>query len=185
MKEGGAISRIAEPYAEALMSIATEQNLTDQFGENANALIRLLDESEELRQFLASPIVSRDAKKGAMQQILGEQVHPLVKNILMLLIDHGRIGFLKDICKQYLARLRELKQTVLAQVSSVVELSDEQKNVVRERVKSLTGASAVELETQIDPDLLGGLVIQVGSQIYDLSLRGQLRRLSLQLSSAT
>lgn len=184
MKEGGITSRVAEPYAEALMSIATNQNLTDKFGEDATGLIALVDESEELRQFLASPIVNRDAKKAAIQQILGDQVHPLVKNFLMLLIDHNRIIFLKDICSQYLARLRELKQTVLAEVVSVVELTEDQKRAVREKVQAVTGAQNVELATSLDPDLLGGMIIQVGSQIFDLSLRGQLRRLSLQLNSA-
>lgn len=183
MKEGGITSRVAEPYAEALMSLAKEHNLTDQIGEDANSLITLMGESEELREFLQSPIVNTDAKKGALRQILGDQVHPFVLNFLMLLVDHRRIFFLEPICKKYLARLRELKQAVLAEVTSVVELSDEQKQVVREKVKQATGAHQVDIETKIDPSLLGGIVIQVGSQVYDLSLRGQLRRLSLQLST--
>jgi F-type H+-transporting ATPase subunit delta len=184
MKEGGITSRIADPYAEALMSLAKEQNLTDKFGEDANGLVSLLEESEDLRQFLASPIVNKEAKKAALQQILGDQVHPLIKNFLGLVVDHRRIIFLEDICRKYLVLLRELKQTVLAEVTSVVELTDEQKQAIREKVKQATGAHEVDLETRLDPSLLGGVVIQVGSQIYDLSLRGQLRRLSFQLSTA-
>ncbi|UBF27283.1 F0F1 ATP synthase subunit delta [Kovacikia minuta CCNUW1] len=183
MSESGVTSKIAVPYSEALMSLAQSQDLTDRFGEDAGALIALLKESEDLRQFLANPVIDRDTKKAVIQQILGEQVHPLIKNFLMLLVDHNRIIFLEDICKQYQARLRELKRAVLAEVTSVVELSEDQKQVVREKVKAATGAQEVELETRIDPSLLGGVLIQVGSQIYDLSLRGQLRRLSLQLSS--
>jgi F-type H+-transporting ATPase subunit delta len=183
MNEGGITSKIAVPYSEALMSLAQSQNLTDKFGEDAGALLDLLNQSEDLREFLTSPIVKADSKKAAIQQILGDQVHPLIKNFLMLLIDSGRIIFLEDICRQYQALLRELKQAVLAEVTSVVELTEEQKQVVREKVKAATGAHEVDLETKIDPAVLGGVVIQVGSQIYDLSLRGQLRRLSLQLSS--
>jgi F-type H+-transporting ATPase subunit delta len=183
MSEGRITSKIAVPYAEALMSLAQSQNLTDKFGEDAASLISLLDESDDLRQLLASPIANRDTKKAVLQQIVGDQIHPLMKNFLLLLIDHGRIPFLKDICRQYQVLLRELKQAVLAEVTSVVELTDEQKQAVREKVKEATGAHDVELETRIDPSVLGGVVIQVGSQVYDLSLRGQLRRLSLQLSS--
>ncbi|MGA7932383.1 MAG: ATP synthase F1 subunit delta [Kovacikia sp.] len=185
MNEGGITSKIAVPYSEALMSLAQSQDLVDRFGEDASGLLSLLNESKDLRQFLANPVINRDNKKAAIGQILGDQVHPLIKNFLMLLVDHSRIIFLEDICKQYQVRLRELKQAVLAEVTSVVELTEEQKQVVREKVKTATGAQEVELETKIDPSLLGGVVIQVGSQIYDLSLRGQLRRLSLQLSSTT
>jgi F-type H+-transporting ATPase subunit delta len=183
MREGGITSRIADPYAEALMSLAKDQNLTDQFGEDASGLLNLLQESEDLRQFLASPVVNTDAKKTALHQILGDQVHPLIKNFLDLLVDHRRIIFLEDICRKYLVLLRELKQAVLAEVTSVVELTDEQKQAIRERVKQVTGAHEVDLETRLDPSLLGGVLIQVGSQVYDLSLRGQLRRLSLQLNT--
>jgi F-type H+-transporting ATPase subunit delta len=98
-------------------------------------------------------------------------------------VDHRRIIFLEDICRKYLVLLRELKQAVLAEVTSVVELTDEQKQAIRERVKQVTGAHEVDLETRLDPSLLGGVLIQVGSQVYDLSLRGQLRRLSLQLNT--
>ncbi|MCL6435343.1 MAG: F0F1 ATP synthase subunit delta [Leptolyngbyaceae cyanobacterium HOT.MB2.61] len=183
MKEGGIASRIADPYAEALMSLAKDQNLTDQFGEDVSGLLSLVEESDELRLFLASPIVDAEDKKAVLQQILGDQIHPLMNNFLKLLVDNRRIAFLPEICQRYLALLRELKQAVLAEVTSVIELTEEQKQAVRDKVKQLTGASEVELETRLDPSLLGGVVIQVGSQIYDLSLRGQLRRLSLQLSS--
>jgi F-type H+-transporting ATPase subunit delta len=184
MNESGITSKIAEPYAEALMSLAKAQNLTEQFGEDATGLINLLVNSEDLRQFLASPIIAVDTKKSVLEQALGNQIQPLMKNFLMLLVDHRRIAFLEDICRKYLVLLRELKQAVLAEVTSVVELTDEQKQTVRNKVRELTGAREVELDTKIDPTLLGGVLIQVGSQVYDLSLRGQLRRLSLQLTSA-
>jgi F-type H+-transporting ATPase subunit delta len=184
MADGGITSKIAEPYAEALMSLAKANDLTDAFGDNAAALISLLDESEDLRDLLASPVVSADVKKSVLQQLLGDQVNPLMKNFLMLLVDHRRIIFLKDICLRYQQLLRELKRAVLAQVVSAVELTPDQKQTVSDKVKELTGAQFVELESKLDPSVLGGVVIQVGSQIFDLSLRGQLRRLALQLANA-
>jgi F-type H+-transporting ATPase subunit delta len=70
-------------------------------------------------------------------------------------------------------------------VASAVELTDEQKQSVREKVIAMTSANQVELNTKIDPDLIGGVIIKVGSQVVDASLRGQLRRIGLRLSSAT
>ena len=101
----------------------------------------------------------------------------------MLLVDRRRISFLEPILQQYIILLRELTQTVLAEVSSAIPLTDEQLQTVRERVISITKAREVEIETKIDTDLIGGVVIKVGSQVVDASLRGQLRRLSLRLTS--
>ena len=178
-------SEVLEPYAEALMSLAQSNDLTQRLGEDVAALLNLLEESGELRQFLASPIVSAENKKAVLQQIGGEELHPFMKNFLKILVDRRRIVFLEGICKHYQALLRKLNQAVLAEVASAVELTDAQKQSVREKVIAITSATQVELNTKIDPDLIGGVIIKVGSQVVDASLRGQLRRIGLRLSSAT
>ncbi|OKH37516.1 F0F1 ATP synthase subunit delta [[Phormidium ambiguum] IAM M-71] len=175
---------VAEPYAEAMMSVAQSQNLTDKFGEDARALIELVKSSPELQKFLGDPLVPTEKRKEVIRQVVGDQVHSLMMNFLMLLVDKKRILFLETICQEYLNRLRELNQTVLAEVTSAVELSEEQKQSVREKVKSVSGAREVELATKVDRDLIGGVIIKVGSQVFDASLRGQLRRISLRLSNA-
>lgn len=177
-------AEIVEPYAQALMSVAKSHNLTDRFGEDASFLITLLKESDELRQFLSNPLIKADVKKGVLRQVVGDRLNPYFINFLMLLVDRGRILFLDGICRQYQALLRQLNQTVLAEVVSAVELTDAQKDAVRQKVMQMVNARQVELETSIDPDLIGGVIIKVGSQIVDASLRGQLRRIGLRLSSA-
>lgn len=177
-------AEILEPYAEALMSVAQSNDMTQQLGEDIAALLNLLKESSELQQFLGNPVIKAADKKAVLQQVMGEQVHPYLMNFLKLLVDRGRIIFLEGICKQYQALLRELNQTVLAEVSSAVELTDAQKQTVREKVMAMTNAQQVELDTQIEPELIGGVIIKVGSQVVDASLRGQLRRIGMRLSSA-
>ncbi|MEQ9667816.1 ATP synthase F1 subunit delta [Coleofasciculus sp. G2-EDA-02] len=185
MKGSSFSAEVVEPYAEALMSVAKEHDLVDRFGEDVAALLDTLKESEELQQFLGNPIVKADDKKAVLEQIGREQLHPYMVNFLKILVERRRILFLADVCKQYQALLRELKQAVLAQVISTVELNDDQKQVVRQKVLGMTNAQDVELETQIDPDLLGGVIIKVGSQVVDASLRGQLRRIGVSLSRST
>jgi F-type H+-transporting ATPase subunit delta len=104
-------------------------------------------------------------------------------NFLQLVIDKKRTAFLISILEQFLALVRDRTSTVLAQVTSVTELSNEQRDRVKEKVKAMTNANDVELETTLDPDLIGGVVIKVGSQVLDASLRGQLRRIGLSLES--
>lgn len=184
MKSTLALSEIAEPYAQALMSVAQSNNLTDQIGEDTQSLLALLGESEDLRLLINSPLIEAEKKKAILRQVVGDQVNPFTLNFLMLLVDRGRIFLLSEVCSQYQALLRQLRQTVLAEVTSAVELTDEQKEAIRQKVIAMSQASQVELETRVDPDLLGGVVIKVGSQIYDASLRGQLRRIGVRLGAA-
>lgn len=175
-------SEIVEPYAQALMSLAQSSNITEQIGEDVRSLLSWLENSEELRLFLANPFVKDADKKGVLQRIAGE-LHAYTRNFLMLLVDRRRIIFLEGIGQQYLSLLRKLNQTVLADVTSAVPLSEAQQQAVREKVQEMTGARSVELQTQIDRDLIGGVIIKVGSQIIDASLRGQLRRIGIRLGA--
>lgn len=178
-------AEVIEPYAEALMSVAQEHNLVDRLGEDVTALLDLFRESPEFQQFIDNPIVKADDKKAVLQQIAGDQLHPYMVNFLKILVERRRILFLEGICKHYQALLRKLKQAVLAEVTSTVELNDDQKQAVREKVIAMTNAQHVDLDTKIEPDLIGGVIVKVGSQVIDASLRGQLRRIGMRLSSAT
>lgn len=176
-----ATSEVAAPYAQALLSIAQSKDKMDELSQLAAELLKLLKESDTLSEFLANPITANDAKKGVLAKILGDDTNPHMRNFLMLLVDRGRIYLLEPILQQFQARVRELKQTVLAEVISAVELSNEQRETVRQKVMGMTQAKSVELESRVDPDLIGGVIIQIGSKVLDASVRGQLRRIGLQL----
>lgn len=184
MSETGIVTgEILERYAQALLSIAQDNNCLDAVGQDINSIAGVLKESPELREFLSSPIFKADAKKAVLNQVLGDNVHPYTKNFLLLLVDRRRIVLLEGICREFQALLRKLNQTVLAEITTVNELNDNQRRSLQEKVMALTGARNVELETKIDPDLIGGVIIKIGSQVIDASLRGQLRRISLRLSN--
>jgi F-type H+-transporting ATPase subunit delta len=177
-------TEVLEPYAQALMSIGQSQNLVDRFGEDVQNILDTLKESGDLSQFLSNPLSKIETKKAVLRQVFGESVHPYTNNFLMLLVDRRRILFLEGICEQFQVLLRKLRNTVLAEVTSAVALTDQQQDAVRQRVITMTGATSVELGCSIDPDLIGGVIIKVGSQVIDASLRGQLRRIALKLSTA-
>ena len=183
MKNNAASAEVAQPYAQALLSNAQSNNLTEEFGADARTLINLISESQELQNFLDNPFITPENKKNLLKQLLGEGVNPYLRNFLLLLVDRRRIVFLEPILQQYLALLRQIKKTVLAEVTSAIALTDTQLQAIKEKVLAITQASEVEIETNIDTDLIGGVVIKVGSQVIDASLRGQLRRLSLSLTS--
>ncbi len=180
MKGSLSSAEIFEPYAEALMAVAQEQNLTEKFGEDMASLLNLLQTSPELNTFITSPIVKGEDKKAVLKQI-SQGIDPFITSFLMILVDRRRIVVLEGICQHFRTLIRKLNQIVLAEVTSAVELTDGQKQAVVDQVKSITQAQDVELVTKIDPELIGGVIIKVGSQVIDASLRGQLRRLSISL----
>ncbi len=182
MKSKIAIAEIAQPYAEALMSVAQSKNSTEQIGEEVRSLRSLVSDSEQLHNFLDNPFIQPESKKAVINQILGDG-DSYLRNFLLLLVDRRRISMLEPICQEYLALLRQRNQAVLAEVISAVPLSEEQLQAVQEKVLAMTNARSVELETKVDSELIGGVIIKVGSQVIDASLRGQLRRLSLRLTS--
>jgi F-type H+-transporting ATPase subunit delta len=182
MKDSAMGSVVLTPYADALMSLAQSQNLVDEFGSNCAALLELLDESPELTQILANPIVKIADKKAILGKIVTDQIHPFMSNFLMILVDRRRIGYLEGICKRYQATLRDLKGIVLAEVTSAVALTDSQTQSIRDRVQGMTGSNSVEIATKIDPEIIGGVIIKVGSQVIDSSLRAEIRRLGLSIA---
>lgn len=176
-------SQLFDPYAEALMAIAREQGLEDRFGEDAALFRSTLAASADLRQLLENPTLFSSQKKAVLNQVFGSSVHPTVLNFLNLLVDRNRIAFLDGIADRYQALLRQLRNVVRADVTSAVPLTETQVQVITDKVKQLTGAAGVEIESQVDADLLGGVIIKVGSQVLDASLRGQLKRISISLAA--
>lgn len=182
MKNSSIIGSIVEPYAAALMSIAQSHDLTEKFGEDVRTILEMWESSEQLRSILTNPLVNPEVKKGVLRQITQDRTDSYVQRFVFLLVDRGRIQFLDGVCQTYLSLLRELNQTVLAEITSAVELTEDERRAIAERTKAMTNARDVELQTRIDPDLIGGVIIQVGSQVIDASLRGQLRRIGLALA---
>ena len=182
MKNNVATAEISRPYAQALMSVAQSNSIENKFEPDIRGLLDLLENSEPLQNFFANPFIDADDKKGVISKILRDDTNAMFRNFLMLLVDRRRIVLLEGIAQEYLALLREENQTALAEVISAVPLSEEQQQKIKEKVKSMTNAREVELSSKIDSDIIGGVIIKVGSQVIDSSLRGQLRRLTLSLS---
>jgi F-type H+-transporting ATPase subunit delta len=174
-----------EPYAESLMGVAKSQNSVEEFGTNVQWVLTALDVSPDLRNFLASPLIKQETKKDLIRKAIAEQVNPTMLNFLLLLVDRQRVVFLEPICLRFQEMLRELNRVALAEVTTAVQLSDAQAETLKQKVQHLTNCHSVELAVKINPDLIGGVIVKVGSQIIDASIRGQLRRLATSLSAGT
>lgn len=172
--------QIAEPYATALMALAQDQNLVDGIAQDMQGILAAVNGSADLCRLLASPIMPDRIKKQVWQTLFPD-LQPLTRNFISLLIDKGRIMFLRDIATEFQALVRAQKNIALAEVTTATPLSEAQITALKQKVMEITGAQAVEVEIAIDPSLIGGVVIKLGSQIIDASIKGQLRRISSRL----
>jgi F-type H+-transporting ATPase subunit delta len=179
------LNTITTPYAEAFLQVSEASGETAQAVDQARELLSLWRQSPALREAMASPVLETAGKKAAITKLFGEQVSPTFLNFLKLLADRGRIGYLDAVLERLLELYREQNSIALATVTSAEALSPEQQATLTEKVKAVAGTEQVEIDLQVDPALIGGFVLRVGSKVIDASLAGQVRRLGLALARAS
>jgi F-type H+-transporting ATPase subunit delta len=170
-------------YANALADIALAQGAAEP------ALKQLADfraacaESAELRNFLASPAVGRDAKHGVIEKLVARLgASKILRNFLFVIADHQRTHILPEIITAFQEVVRQRQGIAEAEISSAVELSAAQKTEFAGTLARITG-KRVEAKYSLEPALLGGAVVRVGDTIYDGSLRNRLNELRTRLAA--
>ncbi len=180
----GSRSGIAERYASALYELADEQKALDQVAADLRGFADAMGESADLRRLVQSPAITREEQARALQAIAkASGMSDLASNFLGLIAKNRRLFILNAMIEAFLALLAERRGEVMAKVTSAIALSDAQLAKVTDAVKKAVGANA-QVEARVDPDLLGGLVVRVGSRMYDSSLRSKLQRLEIAMKGA-
>ena len=173
--------RIAKPYAQALYSAATEQDILDRIVTDANQILQLTQESEDFDGFLTNPILSPQFKSEMFQQLLSETVQPLTLNFLLLLALKQRERFLVAILQRFLEIVDLQAGRVVAQVTSAVALTDAQKANLTQQLSDYSGAE-VRLELSEDAAIQGGVIARLGDTVFDGSIISQLQRMRVLLA---
>jgi F-type H+-transporting ATPase subunit delta len=179
------LNSITTPYAEAFLQVAESRKEVDQVVDQAKAVLALWHDSPELRQAMASPVLEVEAKKAALEKLFTDQLTPSFLNLLKLLADRQRIGVLDAVLDRMLELYREQRNIALDNVTSATALSDEQQAELSKKVQAVAGTDKLEIKLSVDPDLIGGFVVKVGSKVIDASLAGQVRRLGLALAKVS
>jgi ATP synthase F1 delta subunit len=168
-------------YAEALLEAARDHARVDMVREELADFVAAVQASDELRSLLRNPQIEPHVKRDALDAALGG-ADPLVRNFLLLLAEKGRISQVEEIQRE-LERLIALAERVLElELTTAVELSDKEAAQVVRQIEKASGRK-VEATRSVDPDLIGGIVIQAGSQRLDASVRGRLDQLRQELTA--
>jgi F-type H+-transporting ATPase subunit delta len=172
---------VARRYAKALIDLAGRDNRLEEIGAQLRQQRDLLDTNAELQRVLYNPGVNATIKAGILAQILERtQAAPLVRSFILLLVEKDRLRQFDLICEHYEHLANERLRRVVAQVTTAVELDTSQRQAMLQKLTRLTQKD-VMLETEVDPSILGGIVVRIDHVIVDGSLQGQLSRLRQEL----
>jgi F-type H+-transporting ATPase subunit delta len=178
------MAAVTSRYARAFVDVVFDSKLgAAQTTQQLRAIVALTDETAELRNIWSNPAVPPEQKRSLLDAIVARLgASRPVRNFIAVLIDHHRVNALKIIVQQFETELNTRLGVAEAAVTSSRELSEAQRKELEEQIEKLTG-KRVSAQYGVDKSLLGGAIVQVGSTVYDGSVRGQLQKLKEQLSA--
>ena len=168
---------IAKRYAKALVQIGSEAGTVDGFNAELARFSTLLSDSRELTALFGNPAYGVGPKKEILKELVAKlQVSPTVSNLLMLLLERGRLSALPLISQSYGDFADELSGVIRPTLSSGLPLDAAQIEQIGAALAKSTGKT-VKLKVEVDPSLIGGVVTKIGGKVFDGSVRTQLARI--------
>ncbi len=182
MMAGGAEAGVAGRYASALFELASEQGKVAEVEGNLNRFMTMLEGSTDLQRLVRSPVFSADEQVKAVTAILAKaEIGGLAGNFLQLIARNRRLFAATDMIKSFRALAARGRGEVIAEVASAHALTPAQLTALQDTLRASVGGKQVKIHTTVDPTLLGGLVVKMGSRMVDSSLRTKLASLKTRL----
>lgn len=177
------MSAVTSRYARAFVDVVLDDRLdAAKIAGELHAIAAIAQSSLELRRVWENPTIPADQKRGLLDAIVARQgISRPLRNFIAVLIDHGRINVLDQVIKDFQHELDARLGFAEAQITTVRDLGDSERRILEAQVQKLTGKKVRASYSQ-DESILGGAIVQVGSTIYDGSVRGQLQRIREQLA---
>ena len=173
---------VSKVYGDALFETALEKDRVDVLYEEVCSLIPILQGNPELTALLNNPRVVKEEKADLIRQIFSGRVTEELMGFLAVVVDKDRQNDLMPICEYFIERVKEFKRIGTATVTSAVELSEDQKTRLKEKLLASTKYVMFEMTYQVDPALIGGMVIRIGDGVVDSSIRTRIYEMKKELS---
>jgi len=175
-----ATSGVAGRYATALFELADNAKSLDAVAQDLSTFRRLVSESQDLARLIASPVIGRALQSKALLAVLDAAgIKGLVRSFVGTVSANGRARELPAMASAFLAELARRRGETTATVTSAVPLTPAQMQQLTDTLRSVLGGAKVSVDARVDADILGGLVVKVGSRLFDSSIRSKLARLQL------
>jgi F-type H+-transporting ATPase subunit delta len=175
---GGIRASLAGRYASALFDLARDQRQIESVGKSLDALSQAMLDSKDFAELVASPLVSRDEAGKAFAALAPQLgIDPITSNFLGVLARNGRKGQLRAVIRSFRRLASEHRGEVTAEVLTARPLNDDQLAGLKQQLKARAGRD-VNIDATVDPAILGGIIVKLGSQQIDASIRTKLNRLA-------
>ncbi len=182
--EPAGVSGLAQRYATALFELAEERRALDRVAADLEQIGAMIQGAPDLRRLLRSPVLKREEQARAFDAVLKQAgISELTRQFSGLVAKNRRLFAFEDMIRGFRALLAQHRGEMTAEVTSAVELSKQQLDAITDALKRTYGGK-VAVAPRVDPALLGGLVVRVGSRMIDSSLRSKLHRLQIALKGA-
>ena len=179
------MASVTSRYARAFVDVIFDTKLdSGKVVQDLRSIVALVHENAELKTVWENPSIVPEQKRGLLDAIVARLgLQRQVRNFLAVLIDHHRIAMLSEITQQVEHEVHERLGFAEASITSARELTETERREMELQITNLTGKRALATYS-IDPHLLGGAMVKIGSTIYDGSVRGQLQKMKEQLASS-
>jgi len=171
---------VARRYAQALFDIAREENIIDELQRQLQSVAKIITGNDMLRRFLFHPQVTPAQKKGVLKNLLGGKILKVTEGFLVLLVERHREAYLNHIVLEYARIADKARNVIEARIVSAIQLTGEQQSSLLQILRKYTGME-VRTSYNVDPGLLGGVLIRIGDQVLDGSIRTRLSALGERL----
>ena len=173
---------VAGRYASALFELATEQGQIADVASNLGKFQAMIDDSPDLARLVRSPVFSADDQLKAITAIVEKaEIGGLAGNFLQLIARNRRLFAAPEMIKSFRSLAARARGEVDAEVVSAIPLTQSQLDALKDTLRATTAGKAVNLDARVDPSLLGGLVVKIGSRMVDTSLRTKLNSLKTRM----
>ncbi|HEY6702190.1 MAG TPA: F0F1 ATP synthase subunit delta [Pseudolabrys sp.] len=179
------ISGMAGRYANALFELALDNKAVDSLKEDLDQFDALVAGSPDLDRLVRSPAFGADEQLKALSAVLAKAgIKGLAANFLKVITANRRLFAVRDMIRAFRALVARHKGEVTAQVAVAERLSDNSLDALKSALKSVTGGKEIDLDVKIDPTIIGGLIVKVGSRMVDTSLRTKLNSIKFAMKEA-
>ena len=172
--------RLASRYAKSLIDLAVEQNSLETTLQDVRLLDDTIRSSSEFATVLRSPVIKADKKNAIIEAIFGTRLSPLTRAFVKLLTSKGREDTLAEMATSFISQYRVMNHISQVRLITAAPIDEQVKESIRVKVAAAMPGQRVEMSTDVQPDLIGGFVLEMGDKLVDASIRRDLNDIKKQ-----
>lgn len=174
--------RLAARYAKSLLDLAIEQNGLEATLKDIELLNEVCRQSRDFAGMLRSPIIKADKKSAIIEAVIGSRLQPMTRAFINLLVGKGREANLPEIASSFIAQYKEMKNIRTVKITTATPINDRVKQALQAKAATSMPGAQIEVETKVNPDIIGGFVLEVGNSVVDASVRRDLNDIKKQFT---